>query len=314
MSDLLREAIADADRVKELAYENARQAISEAFQPKLQRMITAKLAEEDDDDLEVPMDDPAMDPMAVADPAAEPVAEPVAAPVAPAAPAAPVAPVEVPMEDPAMAAADPTMPAEEDEDLEMSEEYQALMREFNMSDDEMETEMDPELEMESILPDNVVLEIEDDMFETAAKPKTDSIGSLRTEVARLRKENDDARRAIVTLKSAMNEVNLLNAKLMYASKAAQSFELTESQQVKLLKTFDRARTIREVKLVYTALCENYQKKSNGSVRNKVVTEAAKPAGGASRTVNVVGASKQLSNKGELPFASRWKELANIGKS
>ena len=51
--DLLSEAIADAKAVKETALANAKLALEEAFTPKLQSMISAKLAEElDDDELE----------------------------------------------------------------------------------------------------------------------------------------------------------------------------------------------------------------------------------------------------------------------
>ena len=49
--DLLSEAIADAKAVKETALANAKLALEEAFTPKLQSMISAKLAEEMDDEL-----------------------------------------------------------------------------------------------------------------------------------------------------------------------------------------------------------------------------------------------------------------------
>jgi hypothetical protein len=47
-SDLLADAIADAKKVKKTALANAKIALEEAFQPTLQRMISTKLAEEDD--------------------------------------------------------------------------------------------------------------------------------------------------------------------------------------------------------------------------------------------------------------------------
>ena len=50
--DLLSEAIADAKAVKETALANAKLALEEAFTPKLQSMISAKLAEEMDDEME----------------------------------------------------------------------------------------------------------------------------------------------------------------------------------------------------------------------------------------------------------------------
>jgi len=47
--DLLSEAIADAKAVKETALANAKLALEEAFTPKLQSMISAKLAEDADE-------------------------------------------------------------------------------------------------------------------------------------------------------------------------------------------------------------------------------------------------------------------------
>ena len=54
--DLLSEAIADAKAVKETALANAKLALEEAFTPKLQSMISAKLAEEADEEMEEELD------------------------------------------------------------------------------------------------------------------------------------------------------------------------------------------------------------------------------------------------------------------
>ena len=47
MSDLLKEAIADAKAVRETALQNAKMALEEAFTPRIQSMLSAKLAEDD---------------------------------------------------------------------------------------------------------------------------------------------------------------------------------------------------------------------------------------------------------------------------
>jgi hypothetical protein len=46
MQDLLKEAIADAKAVKETAIANAKLALEEAFTPRIQSMISSRLAEE----------------------------------------------------------------------------------------------------------------------------------------------------------------------------------------------------------------------------------------------------------------------------
>ena len=45
-NDLLREAIADAKAVREVALANAKLALEEAFTPRLQSMLSKKLSEE----------------------------------------------------------------------------------------------------------------------------------------------------------------------------------------------------------------------------------------------------------------------------
>ena len=49
MDDLLREAIADAKAVRETALENAKIALEEAFTPRLQSMLSKKIAAEVED-------------------------------------------------------------------------------------------------------------------------------------------------------------------------------------------------------------------------------------------------------------------------
>ena len=57
MSDLLKEAIADAKAVRETALQNAKMALEEAFTPQLKSMLSAKLKEDETDDEEVPVEE-----------------------------------------------------------------------------------------------------------------------------------------------------------------------------------------------------------------------------------------------------------------
>ena len=76
MNDLLKEAIADAKAVRETALANAKLALEEAFTPRLQSMLSAKLSEEEgmeDEPVaedEMPMDEPAMEEPATEEPVA----------------------------------------------------------------------------------------------------------------------------------------------------------------------------------------------------------------------------------------------------
>ena len=69
------------------------------------------------------------------------------------------------------------------------------------------------------------------------------------------KEMEDT---INELRNELNEVNLLNAKLLYTNKIFKAKNLTESEKVKVLNTFDKAETVKEVKLVFETLTESFK--------------------------------------------------------
>ena len=86
------------------------------------------------------------------------------------------------------------------------------------------------------------------------------------------------------LKTELNEVNLLNAKLLYTNKIFKSKNLSEDKKVKVLKAFDKASTVKEAKVIFETLNEGLVSKSETNVRPKgsaskvtgAITEAKKP--------------------------------------
>ena len=79
---------------------------------------------------------------------------------------------------------------------------------------------------------------------------------------KLKEELEEAYSVIKSLKSELNEINLLNAKLLYTNKIFKSKNLNENQKVKVLSSFDKATTVGEVKLVFETLNEGIKVKSN----------------------------------------------------
>jgi len=70
--------------------------------------------------------------------------------------------------------------------------------------------------------------------------------------------NVEMEETINELRNELNEVNLLNAKLLYTNKIFKAKNLTESEKVKVLNTFDKAETVKEVKLVFETLTESFK--------------------------------------------------------
>jgi len=91
----------------------------------------------------------------------------------------------------------------------------------------------------------------------------------------------EALKTIEALKSELNEINLLNAKLLYTNKIFKAKNLNENQKVKVLSSFDKATTVGEVKMVFETLNEgikvskNTIKENLGSASKAMVTPNAK---------------------------------------
>jgi len=78
----------------------------------------------------------------------------------------------------------------------------------------------------------------------------------------MKAELDEAISTIEALKSELNEINLLNAKLLYTNKIFKAKNLNESQKVKVLSSFDKAKNVGEVKMVFETLNEGIKVSKN----------------------------------------------------
>jgi hypothetical protein len=96
------------------------------------------------------------------------------------------------------------------------------------------------------------------------------------------KELEEAMNTIATLRSELNEVNLLNAKLLYVNKLFKSKNLTEAQKVKVINAFDRAETVKETKNIFETLQESLNVTPAKNSIKESLSYASKPVGVADR--------------------------------
>jgi len=82
---------------------------------------------------------------------------------------------------------------------------------------------------------------------------------------------------IEELKAELNEVNLLNAKLLYTNKIFKAKNLNESKKVKVLKAFDKAKDVAQAKTIYETLNEGLLDKSSIN-ENRIKGSASKATG------------------------------------
>ena len=146
--------------------------------------------------------------------------------------------------------------------------------------------------------EEILREMEDDMKGDAEDKKADEKDA----------ELNEAYKTIKSLQKTINEVNLLNAKLLFANKLFRAHTMTNEQKVKVIETLDRTNSVREVKLVYSTLAENFKYTSNKSTKKSIsegiaskVTKSTKPA-----------QAKQVIAE-NTNFSERFKKLAGIIK-
>lgn len=167
--------------------------------------------------------------------------------------------------------------------------------------------MDAKEETDEVIDlEEILREMEADM--NPATPDEED-GGLQAET--LKKELNEAYNTIKSLRSTINEVNLLNAKLLFANKLFRAHNMTNEQKVKVIETLDRTKTVREVKLVYATLAENLK---HVPVSNKTAKKSISE-GLASKVVKSTKpavAQKQVIAE-NADFADRFKKLAGILK-
>ena len=306
--DLLKDAIADAKTVRATALANAKLALEEAFTPKLQSMLSAKIREEADDD-EDEIEDVADELEDVSDELDD---------------------LEPDAEEESAEEEDEVEPEMEDEPEEEDElDLEAIIRELE-GDDEMEDELEPEMDDEVVDEDDdeeLDLDIEDDEVEDDEMDEEFDLSALlgeddevedeveddeNPELEEANKNLEEAYGVIRTLQNRINEINLLNSKLLYANKLFKAYNLDEGKKVKVIETIDRASTVREVKLVYSTLAESYKdgaaKKAKPSNTVNSLTESM-----ASKTAKSTKPKKKEIITEENEQVKRFRKLAGITK-
>ena len=119
---------------------------------------------------------------------------------------------------------------------------------------------------------------------------------------KLKSEIKEHRKVINFMRKQLNEVNLMNAKLLFSNKLFRAFGLNNNQKLKVVENFDRTTNLREVKLVYATLAESFKKPSR-------ISESVKKGSSSKPTRSTKPVKEVLSEGAELK--ARFKKLANI---
>ena len=118
------------------------------------------------------------------------------------------------------------------------------------------------------------------------------------------REGEDEMDQMEELKKELQEVNLLNAKLLYTNKIFNAKNLNESQKLRVLKAFDKATSVKEAKVIFETLNEGMvSKTTKSSMVNEIKGSASKATGFISESKNPIVEVD--------PMVTRWQKLAGI---
>jgi len=347
--DILKEAIADAKAVREVALANAKAALEEAFTPKIQSMLSAKLSEELDEEIneeeetnesveETTIEEDSFDEMMKygeddKDPDDEAYMgksmeeeidlEEILA--------------ELELEE-GETSEEPVAEGEEEEIAEGNEEeleemqvtydaetanragYQADYvqegEEFDLDAlleelDELDEAKDDDEVNEAKKDDDEVNEAKKDDDEVnEAKKDDDEVNEAKDkELEEVKDELEETQKALTTVRAELNEVNLLNSKLLYVNRIFKANTLNESQKLRVVESLDKAGTAKEAKLIYETIKDTFNiSKGNKQTKKSSIKEslgmASKPAGKST------AAKKEVISESN-DMMKRFQKLANI---
>jgi len=309
MNDLLKSAIADAKAIKDTAMQNAKATLEESIFYKVSPLLESKDEEEDKKEMDEKYDFSKFNKKKSSDSDSK---------------------------DRRMESTE----TDDEEEEDMKEAYGDEEEDQNESAslEEILAELEEELKSSNIGAGDNKMDNYDSDTEDPQGPKyfsrKDVMGALESmfsqairesegddeeeeegekkDMKEMEKELKEAYEVVNQLKGMLQEVNLLNSKLLYTSKLFRNYALSENQKKDILENFERVVTIREAKLLYSTYAKVHEGvDTNKGKKSKSLTEsfASKPtnstAPSAATKSNIVNESNNL--------RARLQELAGIIK-
>lgn len=311
-TDFLKQAISDATELQKVALENAKMSLIESFDPKLKSILAAKLAEEaekDEEDVEDSKEEKKESTITE----------------------------EKPVDDTDNKEGDDEKQDDSEDEVEEEYDIDAILAEMeNDSEEDSKDDSEKEEKTEEVKVEDTEVTENDDAdaddaegdVDSEEKPEEDTDESSSINLEALLKElkgeddNDDSsdsaepeddekvdeekvqfEKQISELNKKLNEVNLLNAKLLYLNKIlAENEGLSESHKIKLISTFDQATNVKEVKLIHKTINEAFKlkqaKPKKTSLKESVQSFAS----------NSAGSSDKMDKPVENQMSSLWNRI------
>ena len=188
----------------------------------------------------------------------------------------------------------------EDDNLEVVDDLVEVngVKYQKIQEEEEDADEGEDIDLEEILK---ALSEEEDKDENEEKAEE--------QVSKLTSELNEHRKVVKYLRGKLNEVNLLNAKLLFTNKLFRAHGLSNEQKLKVVETFDRATNLREVKLVFATLAESFGSKTANASKPKPIKESKGTASKATASTKPKSTPKVIEEGFDMK--QRFQKLANI---
>ena len=155
------------------------------------------------------------------------------------------------------------MDDEDDDDDDEDDEDDMMDDEDDDEDEEMEEGMDKE--EYKMTEDEEVIEV------LSKEEMSEDVEELRNQISELHKEKQVYEQALRKVKKQMDEINLFNARLAAATDLMRTVPLTKGQKEQVVENFDAAKSLGEVKRLHKILVETFKGNEEKTVRKARVT-------------------------------------------
>ena len=344
MSNMLEQAIVDAEALKEAALQNAEQSVIEKYQAEIKNAVESLLEQDEEDPFEDPLEEPLVDEdgLESSDDLAQqmPLASTEGDKLCPCPDEEEEVEIDFDQLAQQMQASDEDtmggIPAldsplaeameENDEDEENEEEIQITEEELVDILEELTLEIDMEPTKSGWLqrPDSSV-EHEIDILQTKVEEPLDvkeleeekedededlsealkTLENAENKIYRLEKKADRYKQMLLQAKDTLFEVNLQNAKLLYTNQTLVDASLNERQKDKIVEAIMKSGSVEETKTIFEALQGTVgARPNNRKVAPKSLSEAVER-----RSTTL----PRRVEKDSHSYSDRMKILAGINK-
>lgn len=146
--------------------------------------------------------------------------------------------------------------------------------------------------------------------EHVKKDKLDTPGGALKENAELKTQLKEAMDTVVFLKGQLNEINLLNAKLLYTNRLFKEFSMPTDKKMKIVEMFDLSKSVREVKMTYAVIAESLN--FGADTKKKVISKVQSITEGmASQPVAGTAPKGIITESAKSEMVQKFQKLAGI---